>query len=59
MISIQKKSSNTCGIVLMGDANRLNIRQVVLENHIHSREDIKNKLKQLKSIEYKSSRGTN
>jgi len=56
MIPIQKKSSNPCGIVLMGDANRLNIRQIVLENHIHSREDIKNKLK---SIEYKLSRGTN
>jgi len=50
----QKKSSNTCGIVLTGDKNHLNIQQIVLENHIHKREDIKNKLKQLKSIENQS-----
>ncbi len=50
-----KKSSNTCGIILTGDTNHLNIRQIVLENHINRHEDIKNKLKQLKSIENKSS----
>jgi F-box protein 22 len=49
-----KKSSNTCGIILTGDPNHLNIHQIVLKNHIHKREDIKNKLKQLKSIENKS-----
>jgi len=51
----QHKSSNTHGIVLTGDPNHLNIRQVVLENHIDKREDIKTKLKQLKSNEKKSS----
>jgi len=50
----QKKTSNTCGIVLTGDTNHLNIRQIVLENHINTREDIKTKLKQLKSIENQS-----
>lgn len=49
------KSPNTCGMILTGDTNHLNIRQVVLENHIHTREDIKNKLQQLKSIENNSS----
>jgi F-box protein 22 len=50
----QFKPSNTHGIVLTGDPNHLNIRQVVLETHLTKREDIKNKLKQLKSNENKS-----
>jgi hypothetical protein len=43
--------SNACGIVLTGDRNHLNIRQVVLNNHIQTREAIRDKLKQLKSID--------
>ena len=48
------QSSNVCGIVLTGDRNHLNIRQAVLESHVDKREDIKNKLNQLKSNEKKS-----
>jgi hypothetical protein len=43
--------SNACGIVLTGDRNHLNIRQVVLNNQIQTREAIREKLKQLKSID--------
>jgi hypothetical protein len=37
-----------------GDTNHLNIYQVVFENHIHTCEDIKKKLKQSKSLKNKS-----
>ncbi|CAF0929090.1 unnamed protein product [Rotaria sordida] len=49
----QSKQSlyNTCGIVLTGEPNHLSIKQIVLESHIDTRETVKNKLKQLKSIE--------
>jgi F-box protein 22 len=49
------KSPNICGIALTGDKNHLNIRQIVLESHIDKREDIKNKLKELKSNNEKKS----
>ncbi|CAF1103252.1 unnamed protein product [Rotaria sp. Silwood1] len=42
---------NTSGIVLTGDPNHLNIKQILLESHIDTRESVKDKLKQLKSIE--------
>ncbi|CAF4911815.1 unnamed protein product [Rotaria sp. Silwood1] len=42
---------NTSGIVLTGDPNHLNIKQILLESHIDTREGVKDKLKQLKSIE--------
>ncbi|CAF2464080.1 unnamed protein product [Rotaria sp. Silwood2] len=49
----QSKQSlyNTHGIVLTGDPNHLNIKQIVLESHIDTREGVRDKLKQLKSIE--------
>lgn len=42
-------ASNISGIVLTGDDNHLNIRQVVLPNDIDQREEIQKKLKELKS----------
>ena len=49
----QRQSSlqTACGIVLTGDPNYLNIRQVVLEGDANTREVIRDKLKQLKSNE--------
>ena len=44
-----RNASNISGIVLTGDPNHLNIRQVVLPNDLHQREDIQKKLKELKS----------
>ncbi|CAF1542845.1 unnamed protein product, partial [Adineta steineri] len=37
--------------VLTGDRTHLNIRQVVLKSHIQTREAVRDKLKELKSIE--------
>ncbi|UJR23185.1 hypothetical protein I4U23_026204 [Adineta vaga] len=44
-------SNNPCGIVLTGNRNHLNIRQILLNNHIQTREAIREKLKELKSVE--------
>lgn len=44
-------TSSACGIVLTGDRSHLNIRQVVLNNQIQTREEIREKLKELKSFE--------
>jgi hypothetical protein len=49
-----KSSSNACGIVLTGDTRHLRIKQVVLDNNLHTREAIREKLKELKSVENKS-----
>ncbi|CAF0900312.1 unnamed protein product [Adineta steineri] len=43
--------NNACGLVLTGDRTHLNIRQVVLKSHIQTREAVRDKLKELKSIE--------
>ncbi len=50
----KKKPSNIFRIVLTRGTNHLNSCQVVLENHIHTHENMKNKLEQLKSIENKA-----
>ena len=44
-------SSNTCGLVLTGDPARLRIQQVVLGNDVCTREAIRDKLKQLQTID--------
>ena len=46
-----EQSKNTCGIVLTGDENHLNIRQIVLESHLQTIEQINSKLTKLKSNE--------
>ncbi|CAF1350418.1 unnamed protein product [Rotaria magnacalcarata] len=42
---------NTCGLALTGDRKHLNIKQILLRSHLGTREAVKEKLKQLKSIE--------
>ena len=42
---------DACGIVITGDANRLHIGEILLENHIRTREQIREKLSELKYLE--------
>jgi hypothetical protein len=46
---------DACGIVITGDTKRLHIGEVLLENHIRTREQIREKLKELKYIENQQS----
>lgn len=45
---------DACGIVLTGDPNHLHIGEILLENHIRTREQIREKLSELKYLETNS-----
>lgn len=42
---------DACGIVITGDSRRLKVGEIILENHIRTREQIREKLKDLKYLE--------
>ena len=46
-----RTSYDACGIVITGDKKRLQIGEVLLEHHIRTREQIRDKLKALKYLE--------
>ncbi|CAF3749943.1 unnamed protein product [Rotaria sordida] len=50
-IHTTKVSYDACGIVITGDKKRLHIGEILLENHIRTREQIRNKLNELKSLD--------
>jgi F-box protein 22 len=45
---------DACGIVITGDQNHLHIGEILLENHIRTREQIREKLNELKYLETNS-----
>ena len=51
----EQLSFNTCGLSLTGDPEHLDIRQVVLDDTIRTREQIREKLKLLQSKHYEQS----
>ncbi|CAF1519067.1 unnamed protein product [Adineta ricciae] len=46
-----RTSYDACGIVITGDKKRLHIGEILLENHIRTREQIRDKLMKLKDLE--------
>ncbi|CAF3781042.1 unnamed protein product, partial [Rotaria magnacalcarata] len=50
-IHTSRTSYDACGIVITGDKKRLHIGEVLLENHIRTREQIRDKLNELKYLE--------
>ena len=54
-IHTSRTSYDACGIVITGDSRRLQIGEVLLENHIRTREQIRDKLKELKYLEQERS----
>ena len=46
-----RTSYDACGIAITGDSRRLHVGEVLLENSIRTREQIRDKLKQLKYLE--------
>ena len=51
-IHTSRVSYDACGIVITGDPERLHIGEILLENHIRTREQIREKLKELKYLEH-------
>lgn len=52
-IHTSRTTYDACGIVITGDRKRLNVGEVLLDNDVRKREQIRDKLKQLKSLEIK------
>ena len=46
-----RTSYDACGIVITGDRERLRIGEIVLDNHIRTREQVRGKLEELKYLE--------